>query len=204
MGAVSVAAPRKPKLLAVSITDIPRADEQIRRTIESLRTSQFEQDALWDAADSFRKSIMSSAEKREGLIIEAAIQDAIDQTPHLRLLPVDRRLARRVDVQFEVRDTGWLIALEIKRGSQHDSTKVRQFRSDLIAIPTILKTALPLFPAENVHYHIVFVSGKPPLREGLTPEDLGQLYGLHARAHILTARQRYSAEVKGVLRERGL
>ena len=39
-------------------------------------------------------SLVSSAVKREGAIIEAAIQDAIEQTPHLRLLPISRRLKR--------------------------------------------------------------------------------------------------------------
>ena len=191
-------------LTPVGITDIPRADEQISRIIERLRSKQFEQDALWSVAASFRKSIMCSAEKTEGHIIEAAFEDAITQTPHLRLVPVDRRLPRRLDVQFEICDTGWLVALEIKRGSKHDSTKLRQFRSDLTAIPAMLKTALPLFPSENVHFHIVFVSGKPLLREGLTPEHLSQLYRLHVRSYLLTARQRYSAAIEQVLRERGL
>jgi hypothetical protein len=192
------------RLLPVMLTDIPRADEQIRRTVETLRVSQFEQDPLFDAADSFRLSLCNSAVKREGAVIEAAIKDAIEQATHLRLHGIDRRLARVPDVQFELISTGWLIALEIKRSSQHDSSKVRQFRADLEAIPPILKTALPLFPAENVRFHIVFMTGAPPLRQGLRPDDLAQLYGLNIRSHILTARQRYSAAIKHVLRERGL
>jgi hypothetical protein len=108
------------------------------------------------------------------------------------------------DIQFELIESGWLIALEIKRSSQHDSTKLRQFRADIEAIPPIVKTALPLFPAENVRFHIIFMTGNPPLREGLRPDDLAQLYGLHVRSHLLTARQRYSIAIKHVLRERGL
>lgn len=195
---------RAPHLVPVGLTGIPRADEQIGRTIETLRAAQFEQDPLFDAADSFRLSLLNSAVKREGAVIEAAIKDAIEQTNHLRLVEVNRRLPRVVDVQFEIRASGWLIALEIKRSTQHDSTKLRQFRSDIKSIPPILETALPLFPAENIHFHIVFISGEPPLREGLKPEDLGRLYGLHIRSHILTARQRYSAALKTVLRERAL
>jgi len=193
-----------PHLMPVGLSGIPRADEQIRRTIETLRAAQFEQEPLFDAADSFRNSLMNSAVKREGAVIEAAIKDAIEQTDHLRLVTVNRRLARVPDVQFEILSTGWLVALEIKRSSQHDSTKLRQFRSDIINIPPLLRTALPLFPAENVHFHIVFIRGEPPLREGLRPEDLGRLYGLHVNSHILTARQRYSAALKIVLREREL
>lgn len=188
----------------VGITGIPRADEQIKRTIDTLRVAQFDQDPLFDAGDSFRLSLQNSAVKREGAVIEAAIKDAIEQTPQLRLLGVDRRLARVPDVQFEIRTTGWLVALEIKRGSLHDSTKQRQFRQDLKDIPPILRTALPLFPVENIHFHIVFISGEPPIREGLMPEDLERLYGLDIRSHILTARQRYSTAIKQVLRERGL
>lgn len=195
---------KAPYLKTVRITDVPRAEQQITRTIETLICTQFEQDPLFDAADSFRNSMMNSAVKREGAIIEAAIQDAIDQTDALRLLPVDRRLPRIVDVLFELRDSGWLVALEIKRSSQQDSKAVRQFRSDITAIPALLKTALPLFPIENVHFHVVFISGTPPFREGITPDDLSRLYGLHVRSHILTARQRYSAAIKQVLRERGL
>lgn len=183
---------------------IPRADTQIKRTIETLRTVQFEQEPLFDMGDSFRNSLQNSAVKREGTILEAAIMDAIDQTPHLRLLGIDRRLPRVPDVQFEVVATGWIVALEIKRGAKHDSTKLRQFRSDLIEIPPLLRSTLPLFPAENVHFHIVFVSGDPPLREGLRLDDLGNLYELHVRSHVLTARQRYSTAIKAVLRERGL
>jgi hypothetical protein len=193
----------KPHLMPVGLTGIPRADAAIKRTIETLRTTQFEQDPLFDASDSFRVSLCNSAVKREGAIIEAAIKDAIEQTSHLRLFG-DMRLPRQIDVQFELRDQGWLIALEIKRGSMHDSTKLRQFRADLQDIPPLLRSALPLFPAENVLFHIVFISGEPPLKTGLTLDDLGRLYGLHARSHVLTARQRYSAAIKAVLRERGL
>jgi hypothetical protein len=193
-----------PHLRPVGISGIPRADKEICRTIETLRNAQFEQDPLFDAGDSFRISLCNSAVKREGAIIEAAIKDAIEQTPHLRLLGSDTRLPRQIDVQFEIIDNGWLIALEIKRGSMHDSTKLRQFRADLKDIPPLLKTALPLFPAENIIFHIVFVGGEPPLKEGLTLSDLGRLYGLHASSYVLTARQRYSAAIKTVLRERGL
>jgi len=195
---------RAPHLRPVAITDIPRADAQIRRTIETLRTAQFEQDPLWSASVSFAKSLRSSAEKREGVILECAIKDAIEQASHLRLLAVDHHLKRVPDVQFEIRDTGWLVALEIKRGSLHDSGAKRQFLADLRDIPPLLRTALPLFPAECVHFHIVFISGKPPLKQGITLDGLTDLYRLNARSHILTARQRYSAAVDAVLRERGL
>jgi hypothetical protein len=197
-------AQRTPHLVPVGMTGIPLADAQIQRTIQTLRVAQFEQDPLFDASDSFRLSIQNSAVKREGAIIEAAMMDAIGQLQHLRLLKVDRRLLRVPDVQFEIRESGWIVALEVKRGSLHDSTKVRQFRADLAQIPPMLRTALPLFPVECIHFHIVFVSGKPPLTEGLTLDDLGGLYGLHCRSHIMTARQRYSAAIKAVLRERGL
>ena len=193
-----------PYLQPVGISGIPRADQEICRTIETLRRAQFEQDPLFDAGDSFRISLCNSAVKREGAILEAAIKDAIEQAPHLRLLGSEPRLPRQIDVQFELRDNGWLIALEVKRGSMHDSTKLRQFHADLEGIPPLLRTALPLFPAENIMFHILFISGHPPLKEGLTLKDLGRLYGLHASAYVLTARQRYSAAIKTVLRERGL
>ena len=191
-----------PHLMPIGASGIPRADAEIQRTIETLRVAQFEHEPLFDAADSFCLSLRNSAVKREGAILEAAIMDAIDQTPILRLLPVNRRLSRVVDVQFEVRDSGWMVALEVKRGHLHDSKAMRQFRADLAQIPLLLRTSIPLFPAENVQFHIVFVGGEPPLREGLRIEDLGRLYGLHARSHIQTARQRYSAAIKTVLRER--
>jgi hypothetical protein len=193
-----------PHLMPVGLTGIPRADAQMARTIETLKVAQFEQDPLFDASDSFRLSVSNSAVKREGAIIEAAIMDAVEQLPHLRLLAVNRKLSRLPDVQFEIRESGWIVALEIKRGSLHDSTKLRQFRADLVHIPPLLRTSLPLFPAECIHFHIVFISGAPPLPEGLGLEDLGRLYGLHCRSHVLTARQRYSALIKAVLRERGL
>ncbi len=191
-----------PHLVPIGASGIPRADAEIVRTIETLRVAQYEQDPLFDAGDSFSLSLRNSAIKREGKIIEAAIMDAIEQTDHLRLLPVDRRLERVPDVQFEIRNNGWLVALEIKRGSHHDSTKLRQFRIDLKQIPLVLCAALPLFPIENVLFHIVFVGGVPPLPQGLRLEDLGVLYGLHVRSHIMTARQRYSAAIKAILRER--
>jgi hypothetical protein len=190
--------------MPVDLTGIPRADAQIQRTIETLRVAQFDQDPLFDAGDSFRVSLCSSAVKREGAIIEAAIMDAVEQAAHLRLLPVNRRLQRVPDVQFEILDAGWLVALEVKRGTLHDSGALRRFRTDLTAIPALLRTSLPLFPAECVHYHIVFVSGEPPIREGLRLDDLGGLYDLHVRSHIMTARQRYSFAIKAILRERGL
>jgi hypothetical protein len=193
-----------PHLVPIGISGIPRADAVIGRTIAKLATVQFEHEPLFTAAKSFENSLRNSAVKREGRIIEAAIKDAIDQCPHLRLIEADHSLPRVPDIQFEVTDSGWLIALEIKRGSMHDSTKLRQFRRDLNDIPPMLRAALPLFPAECVRFHIVFWTGTPPLKEGLTLDDLGPLYGLHARSHVLTARQRYSAAIEAVLRQRGL
>lgn len=194
----------RPYLRPIGSSGIPRAEKQILLAANGLRVDQYDQDPLFDAGESFRLSLQNSAVKREGRIIEEAIKDAVEQTPSLRLLEVSKNLPRKVDVQFEIIGNGWLVALEIKRGSMHDSGACRQFRADLVQIPPMLRTALPLFPAENVHFHIVFISGKPPLREGLNLEDLGNLYDLHARSHVLTARQRYSAAIKHVLRERGL
>lgn len=194
----------RPHLMPVGLTGIPRADAEIKRTIETLSVAQFEQDPLFDAGDSFRLSLCNSAVKREGVIIEAAIKDAVDQTTHLRLFEERAGLHRRVDVQFELIENGWLVALEIKRGALHDSTKIRQFRADLLGMPPLLRTALPLFPAENIRFR-----GDAPIKEGLNLDDLKHLYivfinGLQARSHVLTARQRYSAAIKSVLRERGL
>jgi hypothetical protein len=193
-----------PHLMPIGLTGIPRAEAEIKRTIETLRTVQFEQDPLFDAGRSFLISVCNSAVKRHGSIIEAAIKDAIEQTDHLTLLHNRRTAHRHLDVEFEIKDSGWHVALEIKRGSLHDSTKIRQFRQDLQNIPALLRNAVPLFPKENVHFHIVFVNGIAPIKEGLTLEDLGTLYGLHARSHVLTATQRYSAAIATVLRERGL
>jgi hypothetical protein len=192
----------KPYLMPIGLTGIPRADAEIKRTIETLRIAQFEQDPLFDSSDSFRLSLCNSAIKREGSIIEAAIKDAVDQSPHLRLF--EERLGhRRLDVQFGTKEN-WFVGLEIKRGALQDSKAIRQFRSDAEVIPNLLRTALPLFPAENVMFHIVFISGNPPIKNGLILDDLGRLYGLHAQSHVMTARQRYSAAIKLVLRERGL
>jgi hypothetical protein len=192
----------KPYLMPIGLTGIPRADAEIKRTIETLRVAQFEQDPLFDSSDSFRLSLCNSAIKREGSIIEAAIKDAVDQSPHLRLF--EERLGhRRLDVQFETKEN-WFVGLEIKRGALQDSKAIRQFRSDAEVIPNLLRTALPLFPAENIMFHIVFISGNPPIKNGLILDDLGRLYRLHAHSHVMTARQRYSAAIKLVLKERGL
>lgn len=192
-----------PHLRAVGVSGIPRADAEIARTIQTLRLAQFEQDPLFDVSESFSLSLRNSAVKREGKIMEAAIMDAIEQSPHLRLLKVDRSLRRVPDVQFEMPDIGWMVALEIKRGVQHDARTLRSFQTDMVEIPSLLRMALPLFPSECVRFHIVCVTGVPRLPECLTLDDLGRFYGLHARSHVLTARQRYSAAIKAVLRERG-
>jgi len=189
-------------LVAVALTDIPRADAQIRRTVETLRVAQYEQDPLFDAADSFRLSLCMSAIKREGAIIEAAIKDAIEQTNHLRLLPIDRRLRRVPDIQFELANEGWLVVLEVKRGYQHDAKTLREFRKDIDEIPPLIATSLPLFPIESVKFHIVCMNGVPRMKGLLVPDDLARLYGLHVRSHVMTARQRYSASIKTILRER--
>ena len=73
---------------------------------------------------SFIVSIWGSAQKRDGAVIEAAIMDAIEQTPSLRLVPVNRVKHRHVDVQFEVAVNGHVVALEIKRAI------VAQFHED--------------------------------------------------------------------------
>jgi hypothetical protein len=180
---------------------IPRAEEKIAKTIARLRTVSFEQDPLMSVSESFMVSIWCSAMKRDGAVIEAAIMDAIEQTPSLRLVQVNRVERRHVDVQFEVAANNHVVALEIKRGSLHDSTKIRQFRTDLVEMPKILQSALPLFSIEH-HFHIVFISGIPPIREGLTLSNLKKLYGLDATLHVDAARRRFSREVRSVIEER--
>lgn len=181
---------------------IPRSEERIAQTIARLRTASFSQDPLMSVSESFMVSIWCSAMKRDGAVIEAAIMDAIDQTPTLRLVPVNRVQHRHVDVQFEVSATNHVVALEIKRGSLHDSTKIRQFRADLLGMPQVLRAALPLFPVEHIHFHIVFVGGTPPIREGLTLPSLKKLYGLDATLHVDAARRRFAREVRAVIEER--
>ena len=181
---------------------IPRSEQRIARTIARLRTASFSQDPLMSVSDSFIVSIWGSAQKRDGAVIEAAIMDAIEQTPSLRLVPVNRVKHRHVDVQFEVAVNGHVVALEIKRGSLHNSTKIRQFRTDLVEMPGVLRAALPLFPIEHIHFHIVFISGTPPIREGLTLPSLKKLYGLDAALHVDAARRRFAREVRAVIEER--
>jgi hypothetical protein len=181
---------------------IPRAENRIAKTIARLRTASFSQDSLMSASESFMVSIWCSAMKRDGAVIEAAIMDAIEQTPSLQLIPVSRVKHRHVDVQFAQVANGHIVALEIKRGSLHDSTKIRQFRNDLIEMPEILKAALPLFQIKHLNFHIVFVSGTPPIREGLTLSSLKKIYGLDATLHVDAARRRFSREVRSVIEER--
>lgn len=181
---------------------IPRSEARIARTTARMRTASFSQDPLMSLSESFTVSIWGSAMKRDGAVIEAAIMDAIEQTPTLRLVPVNRVQHRHVDVQFEVAANNHVVALEIKRGSLHDSTKLRQFRTDLVEMPKVLQSALPMFPIERVHFHIVFISGTPPIREGLTLVSLKKLYGLDATLHVDAARRRFAREVRAVIEER--
>jgi hypothetical protein len=93
----------------------PRADAAIAATLQTLATVQFDQDPLLDAIDSFRFSLIFSAIKREGLILERALEDAIDAAPHLRLLHVPRRRScRRLDVVFEHIPTTTAVGIELK------------------------------------------------------------------------------------------
>lgn len=181
---------------------IPRSEDRIARTIARLRTASFSQDPLMSLSESFMVSIWCSAMKRDGAVIEAAVMDAIEQTPTLRLMPVSRVGHRHVDVQFEMTANNHVVALEIKRGSLHDSTKIRQFRTDLVEMPEVLRAALPLFPIDNIHFHIVFISGTPPIPEGLTLSSLKKLHGLDATLHVDAARRRFSREVRSVIEER--
>ena len=145
-------------------------------------------------------SIWDSAKKRDGAVIEAAIMDAIEQTPALRLLPINIIGKRRVDVQFEICATGHVVALEIKRGSLQDSKAIRQFRADLIEMPEILRKTLPL--STIIHFHIVFITGTPPIAEGLKATDLKKLYKLDASLHIDQARRKFSDAVRAVVQGR--
>jgi hypothetical protein len=180
---------------------IPRAEETIARTVASLRVAVFPQDPLMSMDESFLVSIWNSVVRRDGAVIESAIMDCVAQTPKLRLLPVICVGSRKVDVQFEVIAKRQIVALEIKRGSLHDSTKIRQFQKDLIEMPEILQRCLPVGSAA-ICFHIVFVSGTPPIAEGLTVANLKKLYGLDAVLHIDRARRRFADAVRAVIKER--
>jgi hypothetical protein len=177
---------------------IPRAERTIELTLAGLRTVSFRQDPLMSMEESFIVSLWDSAKKRDGAVIESAIMDAVDQTPGLRLLPIDLG-KRRVDVQFEIVAGGHLVALEIKRGVLHDSKAKRQFRSDLVEIPKMLVRDRSI---DSVHFHIVFIDGKPPLREGFTMVDLRKTYGLDVGLHVDAARRMFSRGVRAVMEER--
>ena len=179
---------------------LPRAEDVIKQTIASLWTVKFETDPLMHMNESFMVSIWDSAKKRDGAVIEAAIMDAIEQTPALRLLPISAG-KRRVDVQFEICATGHIVALEIKRGSLQDSKAIRQFRADLIEMPEAIRKTLPL-SAAIIHFHIVFITGTPPIAEGLKLADLKKLYKLDASLHIDQARRKFSDEVRAVIQGR--
>jgi hypothetical protein len=181
---------------------IPRAEHVIDKTIAGLRTVSFQQDPLMDINESFMVSIWSSAVKRDGAVIEAAIMDAVEQTKGLQLLPVAATKNRRVDVLFEMLSRHSIVGLEIKRGVLHDSTKLRQFRLDLIEMPKILQAGAPAYPIDRVYFHLVFVSGVPPLREGLRLSDLKKLYGLDVTQHVDAARRHFSRQVRTVIEER--
>lgn len=177
-----------------------RAEETIARSIAKLRTVAFEQDPLMSADESFRVSIWDSAKKRDGAVIESAIMDAIEQTATLRLLPVRKIQKRRVDVQFEICASNHIVALEIKRGSLQDSKAIARFHNDLDTMPDILRS---MYGADRiVQFHIVFISGVPPIREGLTVTNLKKLYGLDAALHIDTARRIFGRAVRTVIEER--
>lgn len=176
---------------------IPRAEETIARTIARLRTVSFEQDPLMSMDESFAVSMWDSAKKRDGAVIESALMDAVDQTPGLRLLPVVRVGKRKVDVQFEMLANGHVVALELKRGPLQDSKAVRQFRNDLVEMPEILRQEMPSCPM--IHFHVVFASGVPPIREGLTIRNLKKLYGLDAEQHVDMARRLFGREVRTVI-----
>jgi hypothetical protein len=179
---------------------LPRADEIIGQTIARLWTVKFETDPLMSMNESFMVSIWDSAKKRDGAVIEAAIMDAIEQTPSLRLLPVATIGKRRVDILFEVRETGHIVALEIKRGSLQDSKAIRQFRVDLLEMPDVIQRSLPL--SSIIRFHIVFISGTPPISEGLKVSDLKKLYKLDVDLHIDKARRKFSDQVRKVIQER--
>jgi hypothetical protein len=181
---------------------IPRAEKTIAQSIAKLRIVSFEQDPLMSMEESFTVSVWDSAKKRDGAVIESAIMDAIDQTPALRLLPVSRIEKRKVDVQFEVLANNHLVALEIKRGPLQDSKAIERFRNDLIRMPAILQQVLPSCPVENIHFHVVFASGVPPIHEGLTIANLKKLYGLDATLHVDTARRLFGRAVRAVIGER--
>lgn len=184
---------------AVGLEDIPRAKAEIRRTIKGLRDRQFKQDPLFDAGESFGWSVRSSVVKREGLIIQAAIMDAIAQTSHLRLMDKIQLPKRSVDVCFAQSRT--FVALEIKRGSDHDSTKQRAFDRDLKELPALIKSVMPSY---KIAYHIVFIDGEPPIEEGLKPSSLKEIYQLDIVPYITSARQCYCPEFRMILQERGL
>lgn len=191
-----------PRLVVVQQDMLPRTLAAIERTIATLRVVEFDPDPLLNAADSFRVSLLNSAIKREGHVIEAAIADCIERCPHLRLLPIPRKITRHVDALFEVVADQLTVGLEIKRGVLHDSTKLRQFRHDLAVMPALLREHLPLFPIPHVAFHIVFVAGTPLFREGLILADLDRLYGIAAHSFIANARRRYNEAIVQVLRER--
>jgi hypothetical protein len=192
-------------LRPISATSLQRADELIARRIDALRLLQPKPEPLFTPSVGFMFGLCLSAQRHEGHILQAAVQDAITEHAHLRLLPIPRLGIRRiVDACFEVLDTGLIVGLEIKRGARHDAAAIRGFRQDLANMPLALRAALPLFPAADARYHIVFLSGEPPISEGLTPDALARLYGLAIHSFVMTARLRFSHAFDALLRERAL
>lgn len=147
----------------------PEVKAAIDRTMVGLRRKKFNCDPAVPARLSRAASVVGSAQKRHGLVIQLAlkralqcnaglvvwnepeffIQDAADhvcQSPRAdslaqSSLPYLHREGRKVELDIVVLRGGFLSSYEIKRGTAaHDAGKTRQIKRDLICTQLLLKS----------------------------------------------------------------
>ena len=157
---------------------IPRSEQRIARTIARLRTASFSQDPLMSVSEVLHRFDLGlSPEARRssdrggdhGRYRADAVASAC---PGQSRQAPPRRCAVRGRSEWSRRGAGdqaWIVARFPRRSGSS--------RTDLVEMPGVLRAALPLFPIEHIHFHIVFISGTPPIREGLTLPSLKKLYG---------------------------
>lgn len=181
---------------------LAQSDQVIRSTVASLRTASFKADPLFSMSQSFEMSLRTSAIKRHGAVIEAAILDALQTSSRAKCSKISvGTFSREVDVFCVDEANKKILAIDVKRGnSHHDSGKRREMK---VAAKEMTDEICQMFTGYQVKFGFLhYYSDTESHVEAVSIAELKAFTGVDVRPFVERATLFFSRSVDRVIMER--
>ena len=176
--------------------DLTEAIDVIRATSLKLSEAKFKVDPLFSKSKSFEMSLRSSAGKRHGQIIEAAVRDALQTSDRILAYKIPKGdYSREVDVFCINKIDKQILAIDVKRGNgDHDSGKKKDMKQTTNDMTVEIKDNYPDYNVRHGFLHYYSDTKKGHV-DKITLRELQIFSGVDVTKFVDHATMLYSREV---------